>query len=111
MSRSQNNIEEILSSLNNVQRAEARPFMYTRVMARLREDDVKSFSGRVVAFIARPLVAFACLTAVIATNLLFVINSEKAENETVVTATVSSADEFLQNENLVLAVNNLEASE
>ena len=111
MNRSEDNIEKILGSLDGVQRAEARPFMYTRVMARLQEDDVKSIWGRTVAFIARPAIAFACLTAVIATNLFFVINTEKDEKAITTTAVSNSLEDFLQNDNFVLAVNNLEASE
>lgn len=111
MNRSENKIDEILNSLDGIKRAEARPFMYTRVMARLQEDDVKSIWGRTVAFIARPVVALACLTAVIATNVIFVINSEKSDTEVSVAVTNSVSEDFLQNDNMVLAVNNLETGE
>lgn len=111
MNRSENKVDEILNSLDGMKRAEARPFMYTRVMARLQEDDVKSVWGRTVAFIARPAVAFACLAAVIVTNLFFVYDLEKSETETVTTSASSVSEEFLQNDNMVLAVNNLEISE
>ena len=110
MKRSENKIDEILGSLDGVQCAEARPFMYTRVMARLQEDDIKDVWGRAVAFIARPVVALACLTAVIATNLFFVIDTERSEKEAA-TVTNSVSEDFLQSENLVVAVNNLEVSE
>lgn len=109
VNRSENKIDEILSSLDGISRAEARPFMHTRVMARMQSDD-KTIWGRAVSFIARPAIALACLTAVIATNLFFVMNAEQPENEAV-TTTNSVSEEFLQNENLLLAVNNLEASE
>jgi len=109
--RSENKIDEILSSLDGIKRAEARPFMYTRVMARLQEDDVKSVWGRAVAFIARPAVALACLTAVIATNVFFIVNSERTETKTVATGASTVTEELLQNDNLVLAVNNLETGE
>lgn len=111
MNRSENKVNEILSSLDGIKRAEARPFMYTRVMARLQEDDVKSVWGRTVAFIGRPVIAVACLTAVIATNLFFVVNTEKSETEAVATSASSVSEELLQNENMVLAVNNLETGE
>lgn len=111
MKRSEHNIDEILGSLDGITRAEARPFMHTRVLARLQEDDVKSGWGRTVAFIARPVVAFTCLAAIIATNVFFVINTEKSDSESVTNNAPSVSEEFLQNDNLVLAVNYLEASE
>ncbi len=110
MNRSENKAEDILNSLDGIKRATARPFMYTRVMAKMQEDDVKSVWGKTVELIARPAVALACLTAVIATNVFFVIKSENSETETITATATSVTEEFLQNENMVLAVNNFETS-
>lgn len=103
----ENKINNILDSLDGIKQAGARPFMYTRVMARMQQDDVKSVWGRIVAFIARPVVACACLTTIIATNIYFVINAEK-ETEMASGSSATVSEVFPQSENLVLAVNNLE---
>ena len=110
MERSENNIEEILNSLNNIKRAEARPFMHTRVMARLQEE--KSVWGHVISFVARPVVAVACMVAVIATNLYFVATTEQEQTETVTTTAINSAaEDYFRGDNFVMAVNNFENNE
>ncbi|MFV0605388.1 MAG: hypothetical protein ACK5NK_06045 [Niabella sp.] len=111
MNSSENNINDILNSLNSTSRAEAKPFMYTRVMSRLQQDE-QSIWARTVSFIARPVVAIACLIAIIAANLYFVVRTENTDAEYVNTnVTNSVTEQFLQNDNLVLAVNSIEISE
>ncbi len=104
MKRSNLEIDEILDSLNGVGRAEARPYMYTRVMARIREEN--SFWTKTVGFIARPAVAIGCVLAVLAANAYTVMNSTYSEPEvSAITAAVVS--DGLQNENYILAVNDV----
>jgi hypothetical protein len=110
ISNSENRIDAILGSLDGIKRAEAKPFMFTRVMAILQHDD-KTIWGRTVSFIARPAVALLCLAIVIAANAYFVANNESANNEQAVTNTTSVSEQFLQNDNLLLSVNDLETGE
>jgi len=61
-------IDETLESLNGISRAEANPFLYTRVQARLSQS--RSVLERVVLFAGRPAFAFLVLVIVLATNLM-----------------------------------------
>ena len=60
-------IEEALDSLNGIRRAEANPFLYTRIQARLSQS--RSAIEKVVMFAGRPAFAFLVLLIVLATNL------------------------------------------
>jgi hypothetical protein len=60
-------IEETMESLNGIRRAEANPFLYTRVQARLNQS--RSVLEQVVMFAGRPAFAFLVMLIVLATNL------------------------------------------
>lgn len=104
MKRSNLEIDEILNSLDGVGRAEARPYMHTRIMARIREEN--SFWTKTVGFIARPAVAIACVLVVLMANAYTVMHSEYTEPE-VSTITSTVVSDGLQNENYILAVNDV----
>ena len=61
-------IEETLESLNGIRRAEANPFLHTRIQARLAQS--RSALERVVLFAGRPAFAFFVLVIVLVTNLM-----------------------------------------
>ncbi|MGN7784367.1 hypothetical protein ACTJIJ_07565 [Niabella sp. 22666] len=104
MKRSNLEIDEILNSLDGVGRADARPYMHTRVMARIREEN--NFWTKAVGFIARPAVAIGCVLLVLMANTYTVMNSNYTEPEVSnITATVVA--DGLQNENYILAVNDV----
>lgn len=104
MKRSNQEIEAILNSLNGIARAEARPYMHTRVMARIQEEN--SFWTRAVGFITKPAIAIACISAVLLVNTYTVINADYTEPDAaaITTAVVSDG---LQNDNYILAVNDV----
>lgn len=68
-------IEEILNSLDGVQRAQPSPFFYTRLNARMTRIE-KNVWEKITSFIARPVVAFAMVTGVILLNLSVLINQK-----------------------------------
>ncbi|MCH5689959.1 hypothetical protein LWM68_40480 [Niabella sp. W65] len=104
MKRSNSEIDEILNSLDGVTRAEARPYMHTRIMARIQEEN--NFWTKTVGFLAKPAVAIACIAAVLLANTYTVIKSDYTEPE-VSTITSSVVSDGLQNENYILAVNDV----
>ncbi len=61
-------IENILNSLDGLQKASPGDFFFTRVQARLQNEEI-SFWGRITAFITRPTVAMATLC------LIFLLNA------------------------------------
>ena len=72
-------ITDALSSIDNIGRATPTPFFYTRLMARLNQD--QSSWGRIGSFIARPAIAFATILLVIFINV-FAIYSNSDTNIT-----------------------------
>ena len=86
-------IEETLESLDGIRRAEANPFLYTRIQARLNQ--TRSGIERVVMFAGRPAFAFLVLLIVLGTNLMVVLNGS-SESTTVKQeqAQLAVADEY-----------------
>ena len=71
-------IEETLNSLDDMHRANPRPFFYTRLQARLKENPWNIWES-IVFFLARPAVATAAAFLIIALNLVLILrNSEPA---------------------------------
>lgn len=95
-------IDEILNSLDGISRAEARPYMHTRIMARLEEEN--TFWGRAVSLVAQPVFAFACLSLVLVANVYTIFNSGYEQQETA-TNSSNTVTDVLQNDNYVLAAN------
>jgi len=106
MKRSSTEIDNILNSLDGISRADARPFMHTRIMARIKDES--TFLSRAVGFFARPVIAFACLSAVLLANAYTVFNSDyEQQQETSSVASTSTFSDVLQNENYILAVSDV----
>ena len=68
-------IEETLESLNGIRRAEANPFLYTRIQARLKQPG--SVLEQVVMFSGRPAFAFLVLLIVLVTNLTVMLKGNE----------------------------------
>jgi hypothetical protein len=74
-------VEEVLSSLDNISKAAAGHFFYTRLTARLNQQE-HSVWMRVSGFLARPLVIASFLLAVIAGNYLVFSTQDDASVKT-----------------------------
>ncbi len=61
-------VEETLNSLDGIRRAEANPFLYTRIRARL--DKPRHAFERVVVLAGKPAFAFLVLVIVLVTNVV-----------------------------------------
>ncbi len=62
----QQEIEKTLESINGIKRAEANPFLFTRIRARM--DRNTGMWERTFSFVSKPLVALAVLALVMAMN-------------------------------------------
>ena len=85
--------DEALESVNGVKRATPRPYLFTRLTARMQKqkESVWENAGR---FIARPVVVVAGLCAIIAVNALVIaFNNSTVANSTVAEQT-ATPDEF-----------------
>ena len=78
----ENKVEKTLSSIDNTERAKANPFLYTRIIASLKEEE-KSLWGTALSFINRPVIAFAAILAVIIMNSLVFFQSSETAQQTV----------------------------
>lgn len=86
-------IEEALDSADNVQRACANPWLYTRIQARMNKqnESVWEKAGR---FIARPAVAFTGICLVVLINAAVVLHNKNAPVNNNDVAVQNSTDEF-----------------
>ena len=87
-------IEEALNSVDDAQRAEPRPFLLTRINARMARgaESVWEKAGR---FIARPAVAFTGLCMIVLLNIMVVMYNKTPDSTTVADQTAQAqADEF-----------------
>ena len=64
-------IEETLNSLDGIRRAEANPFLFTRIQARLEQR--RNGLEKLAQFVGKPAFAFLVLAVVLVTNLVVMV--------------------------------------
>lgn len=88
-------IDDTLNCLDNMRRAEANPFLFTRIQAKLQQ--TRSGLERIVLLAGKPAFAFLVLFIVLATNLLVVFKgSAEASDVNQEQAQFAVADEYHQ---------------
>ena len=87
-------IEESLNSMDDVKRAEPKPFLFTRINARMNKG-MESVWEKAGWFITRPAVALAvvCLVLIINATAIF-YNKAETQVATTDVAVQNTADEF-----------------
>ena len=75
-------IEEVLNSLEGVNRATARPYLLTRIYAKL-ERQTKSLWENAAYFISRPAVVISGLCFVIAVNVMVIMMNSFPNNNSI----------------------------
>ena len=87
-------IEESLNSMDDVKRAEPKPFLFTRINARMNKS-TESVWEKAGWFITRPAVALAvvCLVLIINATAIF-YNKAETQVATTDVAVQNTADEF-----------------
>ena len=63
----QQEIEQTMQCLDGAKRAEANPFLFTRIQARMNKDSNR-WEERTFSFISRPIIAVAIVLVVMAVN-------------------------------------------
>ena len=87
-------IDEALNSVDDAQRAEPRPFLLTRIHARMSKG-TESVWEKASWFITRPAVAFTGLCMIIIINIMVVMYNKTPESAPVTDQTAQAqADEF-----------------
>jgi hypothetical protein len=72
-------VEDTLNSLDGATSAMPKPFLLTRINARLHAKQ-ESIWDKYLYFISRPAIAFAAVCMVIAINIFAITNGNKANN-------------------------------
>ncbi len=71
-------IDAAMHSLDGIEKASPRPFLFTRLEARMLND--KSIWAQLSAFVTRPVIAFACICFVLIINLVVIFTTNNSEN-------------------------------
>lgn len=102
INRHDDKIENILNSLNGINRAEAPPFFYTRLQARLQMHKRSSTMEQIMAFLIRPAFALTTLSFFILLNIYAITSMVKVKKQSVAsqTNTEASIQSFAQEYNL-----------
>ena len=80
MNKNINNwVDEALNSLDDVKRATAKPYVLTRMNAKMQNSN-SSIWDNVLQFISKPMVALVCMLIIIAFNVLVVSRNYNASN-------------------------------
>jgi hypothetical protein len=95
-------VDKALESLDGIQRAEPRPFFFTRVNARLRRVE-KNIWETIGSFVTRPVVTIAGLVLVLAINIAILIQKEST---TSIPTAFNSENSQLQEDDNIFAANN-----
>jgi len=81
-------VEEVLSSLNAIRRAEPEPWLFSRIKARLGREDAeeKTLWGALGSFLSKPAVAIVSLCVIMLFNGVLLLNRPAKISSTVIAA-------------------------
>jgi hypothetical protein len=86
-------IDETMHSLNSIERAKPRQFLFTRIDARLRNEG--SVWNQIIWFIAKPSVAVICICLVLIMNAMVVyLSTSSIDTANQKTPELATADEY-----------------
>jgi len=88
-------IDAVMHSLDGVEKASPKPFLFTRLEARMQNE--RSVWYKLSAFVAKPMVAFACICLVLIINASVILFSDtKSSSLTQTGPELATADEYSQ---------------
>jgi hypothetical protein len=86
-------IQQAMQGLDGIGKASPAPFFFTRVEARMQRE--KSSWEKVSSFVAKPVVAFACICLVIMINAWVIFSSRNSQNSSdQQTNEIAATDEY-----------------
>lgn len=92
------NINDILNSINNIQKATPKPYMYTRVIAKLQHNK-NTIWEKLYSFITKPLVAFGFILLLLVLNTAAILQDSGKEDKTDAEELVINNSDILTNYN------------
>lgn len=92
--KNENKIESILNCMDGMQRAEPKPFFFTRLEARMEKKD---HFETIIRFISRPAVVISSVLLIIFMNAFIIFSNfhDPAQNNTA-SQEIASVDEYIQ---------------
>lgn len=100
----QQEIEKTLQSIDGMKRAEANPFLFTRIKARMQKNN--NGWERTFSFVSRPAIALAIVILVMAVNAWAVWGSSTTEENVTAGVNNASTSELANEYNMVASVSN-----
>src|ERR1700752_1537016 len=91
-----NRINDALASIDGIERAEPKPFLFTRVMAKMQATK-ETVWEKASGFISRPSFAIAGLSLVIVLNIMVITARSKENKTSYSTDTFSLSDMAIDN--------------
>ncbi|HEU5051491.1 MAG TPA: hypothetical protein VFT78_00195 [Hanamia sp.] len=85
-------IDEAMQSLEGMEKASAGPYFFTRLEARMQRE--KSAWERISSFVAKPVVAFACICLIIVINAAVILSSTAGVTSSSQNSELATADEY-----------------
>jgi len=88
-------IEEVMQSIDNIQKASPRPFLFTRLEARMQKE--KNIWVKLASFVARPVIALTCICIILMMNAIVIFSTSNSGNSlTQQNAELATVDEYSQ---------------
>ncbi len=98
-----NRVEEVLNSLDGIQKGDPNPYFFTRLKARLERNE-KSLFEKMGVFMARPAVAISGLCLVLALNAFILIQKDNTSETSGGQVATSGRQMQMPEEDYILAV-------
>ena len=88
-------IDAVLQSIDKIERAEPRPYLFTRIEARMQNE--RNVWSKISSFVARPVIAFACICFVLIINVMVIFLANASGNAITQSGSeLAAADEYSQ---------------
>lgn len=89
------NVEDTMRSLDGIEQATPNPFFFTRLEARMKRE--RGVWDKISAFVARPVITFACICLVIMINAAVIFSSTDSQKAiTSQSNELATVDEYTQ---------------
>lgn len=100
-------IEEVLNSFDGIKRASPKPYLLTRINARLG-NQAKNFWDNAAIFMSRPVVMVLGLCLILTINLTVFLQNKSSANNTVAERTVNTVVEEDEYSTTFATIDNIE---
>jgi hypothetical protein len=101
----QEEIEQTMQCLDGAKRAEANPFLFTRIQARMSKNSNR-WEERTFSFISRPIIAVAIVVLVMVVNGWALMGGGSGSNDNLAGESTNNVSELANEYNVVASVNN-----